>query len=150
MVFFYGRKRPLEVIFAAAVFVFLTTGCAEARQKEGKARWVRSKTGLSSLMSLSKDRGAMVRELNDETKNYDNVVSALNDGVLKEGQKAQDIIKKYGEPVVRLPYRNGELTRWVYKPYQETFFQGAKVSLFFDTRGDLVRWRKREEESSGI
>jgi hypothetical protein len=149
MLFLNSLKRPAAVI-ALLVVVLLTNSRAEARQKDEKVKWVRSKTGLNSLMTLSKDRGVMVRDLEGETKNYDKIARALEDDKLTQGQKAEDIIKRYGEPVVGLPYRSGELTRWVYKPYEATFFEGPKISLFFDDQGDLIRWEKREDESSGI
>ena len=133
-----------------AAVVLLTTGSAEGRQKEGKVRWVRSRTGVSSLMAMSKDRGVMVRDLKSETKNYNNMAKALEEGRLTQGQKAEDIMKRYGKPVVELPYREGDLTRWVYKPYETTFFEGPKISLFFDAQGGLTRWERREDENSDL
>ena len=133
-------KRTAIVVFLLVVCVFFEGEADAAKKKKDDVKWVKSKTGISSLMTLSKDRGSMIKELNEETENYDKVKGAFDDGRFKKGQSVDEIKKKYGDPVVEMTEQDGVTVRWVYKPSEAVFFTGPKISLFFDAEGNLIEW----------
>lgn len=130
------------IIFIAAVFVFssFSAEISFPEEKKDKKKWVKSKTGLKSLMLLAKDRGQMIKEYKADTKSYKKIKKALNHDLFHGGEKAFEIKRKYGEPVVILQENNVNETRWVYKPSDASFFEGEKAYLFFDSENKLVKW----------
>lgn len=135
------KTKNIGSIFLIAVVITLFfAGISQAREKRERVRWVRSRTGLASLTTLSRDRGHMERHLKNETRNYDRLMQDIERGLLSEGQDAGDIREKYGDPVVDFQGQGGKAERWVYKPFDSTFFQGPKVSLFFGKERDLTGW----------
>ena len=130
------------IVFALVVFIFssLVNQTSYSEEKKDKEKWVKSKTGVKSLMTLAGDRGKMVKEYKQETKNYKKVKKALNNDLFHGGEKAFEIKRKYGEPVVVLDEQGANETRWVYKPSETTFFKGEKAYLFFDSENKLLRW----------
>ncbi|MEA3489840.1 MAG: hypothetical protein U9R44_05845 [Candidatus Omnitrophota bacterium] len=151
-------KAVRTVFFVLGLFVFFSAGdeaVARERNTGGrkKVKWVKSKTGLKSLMTLSKDRGGMIKEYKDETKVHGKIKRAIDRHELKEGEDAARIVKKYGEPVIVLAEEDSGLSRWVYKPGMESYFGGEKAYLFFDKNEKLLRWEvvaKKEEDNQDL
>jgi hypothetical protein len=138
------KRWPLVV-----VCVFVGSCLMAVRAAEAKEKWVKSKTGLSSLIQLGKDRATMEKEYSKETKSYDAIKKAVDRGDLKEGMAAKDVRRKFGAPVVEFPDSKTDTTRWVYKPGTENFLDGAdKVYLIFDANDSLVEWKsvKKKEK----
>jgi hypothetical protein len=128
-------------LFLSLVVILYTSADVFADvYKNKKIKWVKSKTGLKSLMTLSKDTGKMESELKEETKSYESVKKAMDEGLLEKGMASSEVSSKYGEPVLVISDQDGKLTRWVYKPSQATYFSGPKVYLFFDPDDGLQKW----------
>ena len=127
----------------------LAGSCLVGQSAEAKEKWVKSKTGLSSLIQLGKDRAAMEKEYSSETKSYDALKKAVDRGDLKEGMAAKDVRRKFGEPVVEFSDKKTDTAKWVYKPGTENFLDGAdKIYLIFDANNSLVEWKsvKKKEK----
>jgi hypothetical protein len=133
-VFLSGTGKILLALF---LIIILSTDAYASRERRKRVRWVRSKTGLGSLMTLSKDRDAMVAEYKNETRNYERVREDLDGGLLSKGMSDKEIIKKYGKAVVVMPESEDGMVRWVYKPGWADHVEGPKAYLFFSPDGSL-------------
>ena len=140
-------KREMNKIAIIVLGLFLFscvsgtwTAAKEKTGKKKRVKYVKSKNGLKSLMTFAKDRGSMVQEYKEETENYRKVRTALDRGMLKHGESASRIKRKYGEPVIMLPEENGKFVKWIYKPGDKTFFSERKVYLIFDENDKLLGW----------
>ncbi len=112
------------------------------RTREKKVKWVKTKTGLNSLIQLSKDRNTMEKEYAQETRNYEKLRDAVEGEYLKEGMPVAAVERKFGKPVVAFPGEGGGTTNRVYKPGDESFLDGGKkIYLIFDDNGSLVKWQ---------
>jgi hypothetical protein len=135
---------PLGEFYAVVIllaFACVMPGDSRASEaKKDKVKWVKSKTGLSSLMTLSKDRSEMIAEYKRETRSYNLLKKAMESGLLESGAADEEIIKKYGQPVMAMEDAVGDTVRWVYKPSEADYFKGEKIYLFFDKDGKLNRW----------
>ena len=127
------------VLFICIVSDLTIVSARESRRKRKKSG--RSKSGLKSLIQFSKDRNAMVKEYNMETKNYDRIREAVDQGYLDKGESASRIKSRYGEPVIILPDTKENITKWVYKPASATYFSDEKVYLIFDENDEFVEWK---------
>ena len=136
-VFFTVLSR---ILFFLVIGIFLYAEVCAAKEKEKKVKWVKSKTGISSLMTLSKDRGAMEADYKKETKNYEAVREAIDKGALTKGMSGDEVSKKYGDAIMILSEADGGKTRWVYKLAAVNYFSGSKVYLFFNSTGELESW----------
>ncbi|MBD3426244.1 MAG: hypothetical protein GF409_03315 [Candidatus Omnitrophica bacterium] len=119
-------------------------------QAEARQRWVKSKTGLGTLIQLGKDRAEMEKNFTEETSSYESLKKAIDEGDLEKGTSAKRIRGRYGEPVVTFSLASGEGSQWVYKPGTQNFLDGAdKVYLEFDKEGNLQDWKsvKRKEKN---
>ena len=139
-------KTRAVIVSFSTVFLVLYFSCvfvpnAESKEPKKKVRYVKSKDGLRTLMAMSSDRGKMIREFNNDTKSFEKILKAISDSRIKKGDIADKIKKKYGEPVVIVPEdESGTLSRWVYKPGTESFFEGNKAYLIFDQEGHLEKF----------
>ncbi len=93
-------------------------------------------------MTLSSDRGKMIKEMNDETKRYNKIKKAIESGNISEGDNGSGIKKRYGAPTIILQENDSDAVRWVYKPGTEAYFDGHKIYLFFDANDKLIRTRE--------
>jgi hypothetical protein len=91
--------------------------------------------GLGTLIEVAKSQKEMQRSYDEETKVFERVQSAVERGEIKKGDSKDDILRKYGEPVVILQDKEKGGEKWVYKPASSTFFEGVRVKIFFDSRG---------------
>lgn len=130
-------------VWALVIMSFVSLAFQDAfsaEKKDKKIKWVKSKTALSSLMTLSKDREAMLADYKQETKNYRSLKTAADQGLLTKGMRAEDVREKYGDAVVIIPDDEKEMTIWVYKNSAYSFFSGQKFYLFFNNIGELTSW----------
>ncbi|MDP8299022.1 MAG: hypothetical protein P9L88_03885 [Candidatus Tantalella remota] len=133
--------RQLAIVFAGVFVLAVCAGdavCAEKAKK--KVKWVKSKTGLKSLIMLSKDRGDMVQSYKKETERHRKLKKAIDHHELKVGEHASKILKKYGPPVITYKEEGGTREKWAYKPGKETFLNTEKVYLIFDENETLLEW----------
>lgn len=144
-----GHKIVNVGVFCLCCFVVLGSHVSEARRakdpKTKRVKYTKSKGGLKSLIELSKDRGNMIREYNEETKVYDKLIRAIDRGLLDEGLNGEDIRKKYGDPVVVVDGDSPGDKKWVYKPGSSSFFEKEKIYLIFNADDILLRWETPEE-----
>jgi hypothetical protein len=137
--------KILTVAIACVLAFCFVSDLALAKKKEatssGKRKYVKSKYGIKALLTLSRDRGAMVKEYEKETKNYRKVKKAIDHGQLKKEESASKIKKMYGDPVVVLTDKEGKIFKWVYKPGNVSFLDNKKVYLIFNQNEKLVDWK---------
>jgi hypothetical protein len=95
--------------------------------------------GLSSLIEVAKSQGEIQKEYAEETRAYEAVKRAVENGALKKGAAKETVMKSYGDPVVMLPVSVSEKReRWLYKPASSDFLgAGPKINLYFDGNGAL-------------
>lgn len=112
-------------VFAVVLTVFagsLSPACAD---------------GIGSLVEVGKSVDAVKKELAQETERYNGVKSALRSGALQRGIPRQEVLGRYGEPVVMNEDHATGRERWVYKPAGSSFFEGETITIFFDRDGNL-------------
>jgi len=97
--------------------------------------------GLKTLIELGKSQGKIAKALKKETKTYNKVKEAINSGKLKEGEPAENILKKFGEPVIDIYDKKRDAVKWLYMPAASTHFEGEKLYLFMDKDDKLVGWQ---------
>ncbi len=91
--------------------------------------------GLDTLIEIGKAQADISKSYAQETKNFEGVKKAVENGAIKVGQSINDIKTKFGEPVVAV--KDGAREKWIYKPASSSFFEGVKISLFFNANGAL-------------
>lgn len=96
---------------------------------------------LKTLMELGKSQGEIAKALQGETKAYNKVKEAIGSGELKEGEPAEGILTRFGEPVIEIYDRKRDAVKWLYMPATSTHFEGEKLYLFMDNDGRLVGWQ---------
>jgi hypothetical protein len=138
--------RMFLLVFVALFFFSGVLRVEEASGSNKKVKWVKSKTGVNSLMTFAGDRDAMIREYKKETSKYHKIKQAVSEEHLEVGETTDDISKKYGDPVVVVSESGDDVLRWVYKPGEDSFFKGEKIYLFFDQAGRLMDWQVISKE----
>jgi hypothetical protein len=93
--------------------------------------------GINTLMEASKGMDEAKKELDAETAGFNRVKNAVDNGAIQKGQPRQAILNQYGQPVVMNEDLATKRERWVYKPASSSFFEGARITLFFDANGTL-------------
>ena len=119
-----------------AVFTLLLLLCAS-----------NARADLKTLLELGKNQDRIAKALKQETKNYNKVKGAIEKGGLKEGETADKIREKYGEPVIDVFDKKRNTVKWLYMPETSTHFEGEKLYLFMDKDDKLVGWQLIEESS---
>ena len=114
---------------------------ADKEPAEKDVKYVKFKGGLNCLIKFAKSQGDMINEAKGETKAYLKVKKAFEQGKLEGGQSGVLIKKIYGSPVITLPINNTDCESWIYKPGEESFFEGEKICLVFDKENRLVEWK---------
>lgn len=123
------------------------TNIASEDNKAKKVKYTKIKGGLKNLLNFARSRKGMVKELNQETKNYENIKKALKKGRLEKGMNASLVQKRYGKGVITLSEgKNAEV--WVYKSGKESYFKGAKIYLNFNEEKRLTGWREEGVSTS--
>jgi hypothetical protein len=120
---------PRRVLIAISI---VAVSCAANLQAEG----------IGTLVEAGKSMDSAKRELSEETASYERVRSAIESGALQIGQSARGIEAQYGKPVVRNEDFSTKGERWVYKPARSSFFEGARIYLYFDGKGSLAEIKK--------
>ena len=93
--------------------------------------------GLGELMSISRAQADAQRTYADETKAFERVKAAIDDGEIKKGQTKKEIKNRYGEPVVNTVESETGREKWIYKPAKSSFFEGVRIYLYFDKENKL-------------
>ncbi len=118
---------PMMRIAGLALIVLLLTTPARA--------------DLKTLMELGKSQGEIAKALKEETDSYNRVKEAIDSGKLKEGETAENIRKKFGEPVIDVFDEKRGSVKWLYMPATSTHFEGEKLYLFIGEDSLLVGWQ---------
>jgi len=123
------------------------TNVASEDNKTKKVKYKKIKGGLKNLLNFARSRKSMVKELNQETENYENIKKAIKKERLEKGMSTSRVQKKYGKGVIILSDdKNAEV--WVYKKGTESHFTLEKIYLNFDAEGKLIDWRHEGISSS--
>lgn len=86
---------------------------------------------LGMLLGIARDQGNMEKALAKETKAFEKIAKAIETGRVLAGQTQDEIRRKYGGPSVAVEKDDGS-ERWVYKPSDKSYFENAKIYLFFN------------------
>ena len=86
---------------------------------------------LGMLLGIAKDQSNMEKALAKETKTFEKIARAIEEGRIRAGQTQDEIRRKYGGPSVAVEKSDGT-ERWVYKPSEKSYFENAKIYLFFN------------------
>ncbi len=93
--------------------------------------------GLDTLIDVARSQGDIQKEYSEETRNFEQVKKGVDSGMIQKGQSKDEIVRRYGEPVVALQDSLTGREKWVYKPAKSDFFKGIKIYLFFDKADKL-------------
>lgn len=93
--------------------------------------------GLDSLVVVGKSMADIDAAMNEETKAFNRVKAAIDNGAIKKGLSEAEIRSRYGEPVIMNDDSATKRERWVYKPASSSFFKGIRIYLLFDDGGAL-------------
>ena len=88
-------------------------------------------------MSISRAQADAQRTYADETKAFERVKAAVDNGGIKKGQTKKEIGDRYGEPVVNTVESETGREKWIYKPAKSSFFEGIRIYLYFDRDDNL-------------
>lgn len=109
-------------IFLAAMFMVMMSSSVDA-------------DGINTLITAGKSMDSARRELSAETAAFERVKSAVYSGAIRKGLSAQSVASQYGEPVVKNEDFSTKRERWVYKPAGSSFFEGARIYIYFNANG---------------
>ena len=88
---------------------------------------------VEALIEVGRGQAEIQKAYIDETKVYERVRRAVDDGAIKKGLSKKDIREEYGEPVINYSDFDTKRDTWVYKPAKSDFMGGGiKVYLYFD------------------
>ena len=89
------------------------------------------------MMDIARAQTDAQRTYAEETKAYERVKAAIDGGEIKKGQTKKEIKNRYGEPVVNTVESETGRDKWIYKPAKSSFFEGARIYLYFDKENKL-------------
>lgn len=93
--------------------------------------------GLSELRQIAAAQTDAQNAYKEETRAFERVKEAIDNGDIKKGQAKEEIRKRYGEPVVNTRETETRRDKWIYKPAKSSFFLGIKAYLYFDKNDKL-------------
>lgn len=111
-----------KIAMALSFLLVFTAGCGPA---------------LKTLIEAGKSQTQMQEIYKTETKRFETVKKGIKSGAISKGLSKEKIVQRYGEPVVIVSDSQTGREKWVYKPASSSFFEGAKIYLFFDNDGAL-------------
>jgi len=101
---------------------------------------------ISTLLDVAKSQSQAQRELNAETKHFNNLKKAIEEDRIKTGMSERHIQRIIGKAMLVQNENDGQ--RWVYKPAEATFFDNNKIYLYFDKNKLLTKYKVFEPEES--
>ena len=93
--------------------------------------------GLDSLVEVGRSMADISAAMDKETKAFNAVKAAVDNGDIKKGLSKAEIRSRYGEPVIANDDSATNREKWAYKPADSSFFKGIRIYLFFDDKGIL-------------
>ena len=94
--------------------------------------------GIETLIDVGKSQAEMQKKYKSETAIYEDVLKGYKSGAIKTGAKRQEIMNRYGDPVVIVDDHPRKREKWVYKPAATSFLDGGeRINMYFDAAGDL-------------
>jgi hypothetical protein len=93
---------------------------------------------FTELLSLGENQAEVERSLENETKNYNKILKAIKNNIIKEGLLKDNILNEYGQPSVIVPGNKGSL-KAVYKPSYANYFDKEKITLFFNNDNKIQK-----------
>lgn len=100
---------------------------------------------LKTLMEMGQNQADIAKTLQQETNTYNGIKSAITSGAVKTGMTAENIRRKYGEPIIETYDRKRDANRWLYMPATSSHFKGEKAYLYFDKENKLTGWEVVEQ-----
>lgn len=100
---------------------------------------------LKTLMEIGASQADIAKTLQQQSKIYEGVKSAIDSGAIKKGMSADTVRKKYGEPVIDVYDKKLDSNKWLYMPAESSHFSGEKIYLYFDKEKNLTDWKKIEK-----
>ena len=93
--------------------------------------------GIKSLIEVGKSMADINAAMDEETRAFNGVKSAVDSGAIKKGLSKDSIRAQYGDPVIANDDSATKREKWVYKPAASSFFEGIRICLYFDSSGTL-------------
>ena len=100
--------------------------------------------GLDSLIEAGKSMADIKAAMAEETRAFNAVKSAVDQGAIKKGMSKASIMEQYGEPVIINDDSATKREKWAYKPDTSSFLKGIRIFLYFDKSGMLDEIRVEE------
>jgi hypothetical protein len=117
----------VKISFAIFTFVFMA-GCLMR---------IAGAEGIGTLVEAGKNMDSAKRELAAETASFEGLKAAIDNGSARRGISREAISGQFGKPVIMNEDPVTKRERWVYKPAGSSFFEGARIYLYFDSDGNL-------------
>ena len=93
--------------------------------------------GIGELMDIARAQADAQKTYASETRAFERVKAAIDNGAIKKGQSKKEIADRYGEPVVNMTDSATGREKWIYKSAKSSFFEGTRIYLYFDKNGNL-------------
>jgi len=123
-------KKNIYVLIAVMLF----SGCA------GSGHMQRLKT----LKKLAKEQKHANAYIEKQDKKFKYLLDVIDKNKLDQYSNKKSVKKTFGDPIyVKQLEKNGELQEeWLYR-YATRFFDSEKVYIYFNGKGELVKWKKQ-------
>jgi len=94
---------------------------------------------LLCIKSYSENRDIQLAYVDLQNENFDRLLAAVNAGEIQPGIKKQDLVEKFGEPVIHRPVmgRGGAREEWLYR-YATVYFNTEKIYMYFGEDGRMI------------
>ena len=113
----------MKILFAIVICLALCGSISSDLRAEG---------GLGALAKVGKSQEKMEKILDKETDVFEDISKDIEKGKISQGMATQELIDKYGEPVIKIDDKDTGVSRWVYKPGSATYFDKDKIYIFVD------------------
>ncbi len=94
---------------------------------------------ISTLNNYSKESEAQHRLVKSVNTHYEALSKAVDEKRISEYKDKEAVIRAFGEPLIKKDVKGQE--RWLYR-YAIDKSARDKVYLYFDAKGNLVKWEK--------
>jgi len=95
---------------------------------------------ITTLSQYSREKDNQHRLVKTIDDHYDALVKAIDQGHLNQYKDESAFVHSFGGPILKKDLSGGG-QRWLYR-YAIYRFAKSKVYVYFDRRGQLIKWEK--------
>ena len=103
------QMKNTKMTVLTVTLVFIVAGYARA-------------DGLDSLIEVARSQGEIAKAYSEETRAYESIKRAIDNGAIVKGADKKSISDRYGEPVVVVGDYGTDREKWIYTPQTSDFF----------------------------